>query len=244
MTMTFEESLRAIEAELRALSPEELRMVNVDTSAAAIQGIRVARRVRALRPQLVELCGEARIARTDRLELLARALMSAHASEMIVERGPDLSPLSIRVHARRELLKAEVDSLVTRGLLPATVTENLHRKHGYRNASFDVLQLVSALRSRWDAVKEKVGVTLADIDAAEGAAHQLAIGSARQARPQPSPAADLRMRAFTLFFATYEELRRAVHFLRWYEGDADRIAPPLWSGRPAKKSRARNGAEG
>lgn len=35
-------------------------------------------------------------------------------------------------------------------------------------------------------------------------------------------------RVFTLFFRTYDEVRRAVCYLRWNEGDANRIAPSLY----------------
>jgi len=40
-----------------------------------------------------------------------------------------------------------------------------------------------------------------------------------------------RQRAFTLLIKRYEEVRRAVLFVRCCEGDADSIAPSLWAGR-------------
>ena len=44
--------------------------------------------------------------------------------------------------------------------------------------------------------------------------------------------------SFTLFANSYDQLRRAVTYLRWEQGDADAILPSLWArsgaGRPAK----------
>jgi len=36
---------------------------------------------------------------------------------------------------------------------------------------------------------------------------------------------------------TYDEVRRAVHYLRWREGDAEEIAPSLYSGRRRRSKR-------
>ena len=40
-----------------------------------------------------------------------------------------------------------------------------------------------------------------------------------------------RTRAFVLFVRCYDEIRRAVSFLRWNEGDADTLVPSLYAGR-------------
>lgn len=38
-----------------------------------------------------------------------------------------------------------------------------------------------------------------------------------------------RQRAAMVFFNAWEEIRRAIHWLRWYEGDASELAPSLFS---------------
>ena len=43
--------------------------------------------------------------------------------------------------------------------------------------------------------------------------------------------ARIRDQAFTLMMRAYDEVRRAVTFLRWQQGDADTIAPSLYAGR-------------
>jgi hypothetical protein len=58
-----------------------------------------------------------------------------------------------------------------------------------------------------------------------------AVGSREEAPANVAEVAQQRQRNFTLFVKAYDEVRRAVSFLRWKEGDLDRIAPSLYSGR-------------
>jgi len=48
---------------------------------------------------------------------------------------------------------------------------------------------------------------------------------------QVAAATDIRQRVFTLFYNLYDEIRRAVSFLRWHHEDADSIIPSLYAGR-------------
>jgi hypothetical protein len=60
----------------------------------------------------------------------------------------------------------------------------------------------------------------------------------------PSQAEGDRVKAFWLFHDTYEESRRAMAHLRWYEGDADRLVPSLFSGRRRRGPAAEEPVEG
>ena len=56
------------------------------------------------------------------------------------------------------------------------------------------------------------------------------------ARPARFPAdaqqsGQIRSRALGLLVKTYGETRRMLTYVRWWEDDADSIAPSLWSGR-------------
>ena len=53
-----------------------------------------------------------------------------------------------------------------------------------------------------------------------------------------SPSADLRQRAHTLLVTTYDQVRRMLTFLRWAEGDVERIAPSFWRARGGRKRAA------
>jgi hypothetical protein len=62
------------------------------------------------------------------------------------------------------------------------------------------------------------------------------VGLRAQATASVEAATDARMRAFTLFSRAYADVRRAVAYLRAGEGDAESIAPSLYTGRARKKS--------
>ena len=57
--------------------------------------------------------------------------------------------------------------------------------------------------------------------------------------PDRRAATDVRNRAFTLLVHTYEESRRAVQYLRFWEGDADDLAPSMY-----EKHRGKQGQNG
>lgn len=108
-----------------------------------------------------------------------------------------------------------------------------------RTRQGDLLQLVAALRQSWERIEGRTCVERSELDEAEADANELMTRAGILARQGASAeAADLRARAFSLMASTYDEVRRLVAYLRWHEGDAERIAPSF-VGRPRGKRRAR-----
>jgi hypothetical protein len=58
-----------------------------------------------------------------------------------------------------------------------------------------------------------------------------AVAQREQSPERAAEATNIRLRMFTLLSNAYEEIRRAVQFLRWHDEDADVIAPSIYSGR-------------
>jgi hypothetical protein len=52
----------------------------------------------------------------------------------------------------------------------------------------------------------------------------------------PADAIQIRQRLFTLFVTAWDQVRRALGFLRWNEDDVDDIAPSLYAGRARRKT--------
>ncbi len=229
--------LDLVRDELMALDPRTLLSLNVDMTSAALVVIGAAPEIRKHEDELVRLVGEEMARPVERLELLARAALQAHAWHRAIESGADLAPLLARVTQCRELLRAEVRSLVARELLPSGVASELTNGQGYKNASFDVLQLVAALRESWGAVHGRTGLRAQDLAEAEAAANQLVTTVGLRDQGARSPSADLRQRAYTLLAETYDDARRLISFLRWKQGDADRIAPSFFQGRSRRRGR-------
>ena len=61
-----------------------------------------------------------------------------------------------------------------------------------------------------------------------------ALGRRAELPKVASAATDTRLRAYTLFWKSYDHVRRVVQYLRWNEGDADDIAPSLHAGKQTR----------
>ncbi len=64
------------------------------------------------------------------------------------------------------------------------------------------------------------------------------LGVREQAPALVAAASEVRMRAFTKLTQVYDDTRRAVGYLRAPQGDADKIAPTLYPGRPKRRPSA------
>jgi hypothetical protein len=229
------QALDAIKDELLALDPRTLLALNVDIASAAMVVIGVAPVFRKHRDALVALCGEDMAKSVDRLELLARAALQAHAKHRAVASGVDVQPLSEQLVGVRDVLLAEVRSLIVRRVLHAQIIRELTLSTGYKHQCVDVLQLVSAMQDNWDVVEAETRISRAYIEGAEALAHALITAVGQRDQAARSPTADLRQRAYTLLARTYDRVRRMVSFLRWDERDADRIAPAFHNHRGSRR---------
>jgi hypothetical protein len=98
--------------------------------------------------------------------------------------------------------------------------------------------LSSLLRHNWSSIENKTAITLSELDAAEELSDKLltAVGAREQAPAVLAEVAQQRQRFFTLFVKAYDQVRRAVSYLRWSEDDLDAIAPSLYGNRTRRKS--------
>jgi hypothetical protein len=76
-------------------------------------------------------------------------------------------------------------------------------------------------------------VTQAQLDRAQTLGTELVLKLGTRLQPAGEPiitaaATARRARAFTLFLNAYDACQRAVAFLRWDEGDAEKIAPSIF----------------
>jgi hypothetical protein len=108
---------------------------------------------------------------------------------------------------------------------------------GYKNIAQDLQALSTALRENWSNIRGKSPLTADDVQIASRVALRLTrmIGLREQGPVLFAAAQDLRLRAFTLLFQTYEEARAAVGYLRRREHDADSIAFSLYPGRARRR---------
>jgi hypothetical protein len=98
---------------------------------------------------------------------------------------------------------------------------------------------VALLEQHGSLVENKTPVTLAALNDAGNRAVELlaAVGLREQGPISTGEAARLRQKAYRLFVRAYDDVRRAVVYLRSPQGDADEIAPSLYAGRGGSRRR-------
>jgi len=167
---------------------------------------------------------------------IALATRQADVEHLKHERSDDLGALHDSVLAAHRLLLTDAEALVNRGVIPERALENARGIQGYQ-AALDSLQVViSVFREHWTAVSTRTPTTVLDLDRAEDVAMRMSRAMSMRGPSAASIAAsDLRARALSKLIATYDELRRMVGYLRFYEGDADAIVPSFYAGRGGRK---------
>ena len=133
----------------------------------------------------------------------------------------------------RDRLYAHASSLASHGLFDATRIKECKRTVGYRPLATDVFTLVALFKEHWSVIQSRTPVTWQLLQDAGRRATELleAVGLREQAPLVLAATALTRHRAFTLFLRAYDDVRRAVVYLREARGDAEAIAPSLYLGR-------------
>lgn len=145
----------------------------------------------------------------------------------------DIASLNEQALRLRDVLKSDAAALANRGLIDPARLAPLKGAIGYKNVAFELIDYANLFTSCWDAIDNKTALQEAEIDQARKLGEQLvfAVGQRDQAPVVLAEAARVRQQAYTLFFNAYSEVRRAIQFLRYYEGDVESIAPSLFTGR-------------
>jgi hypothetical protein len=219
--------------ELSSLSKDELTFINVDMPSVVATVLGALPEVRALRSEL-ERVPDFDLATFDKLEDYATALGYTHAQYVTATQpSDDLEALSEEALGVREQLLADATALSLRGFIDGNRLKELRGANGYKNLATDLQGLAGILQESWAAVQGRSGVEMADLERAMKLGQRLlrVVGLREQGPATAAVATDIRQRAFTVLTRAWDQVRRAVMFLRWNIGDADQIAPSLYAGR-------------
>ena len=121
--------------------------------------------------------------------------------------------------------------------IDGTALRALRIDKGYLNLAADLQLLTQLFRGCSASTMGLTAIRATEIQRAKELAATILtlFGRRKELRASIEAASDLRNRAFTLFARVYEEARRVVVFLRWYERDADRLVPLLYAKRKERK---------
>ena len=161
-------------------------------------------------------------------ETYARALGHAHILHLVEPSPSDtVAELTRKLIVTRDGLIAEIEMLGRRQLMSSDFLCGIGPSQEPQKVVFAVSVLCFSLLQEWERIGGRTAVTLDDLAVAEQLSLQLSEQFVRMAHSIEPEASVMRRRAFTMFVRAYDQVRRAVGYLRWNDGDADEIAPPL-----------------
>lgn len=228
-----QEAYQRVAHRIAAVPLTDLQLVNLDITSAVATVLGALPEIRAVRPEMEKLPG-LDLAAIDQLEDLALALRHVNTQYLTAAAPPDdLTGVSVEGSTLRENLRGDAEQLVRRGWLNPQSLAGVSGGNGYKNLAKDLEIYCAVLRASWCEIKGKCGTDVAELDHAERVANRILriVGLREQAPAILSSVSEDRLKAFTLFVRTYDEVRRAVSFLRWQDGDTSSIAPSLYAGR-------------
>jgi hypothetical protein len=234
----FRESFEATTADRAALDESALIAVNADPSSAMHIVLAAWPRIASLLDEIAKLPVEHRL--IARCKLYAWALGHAHSLYVIATTPPE--ELEARYQEglkRRAALRSDVQNLIHHGLVPQDSLARVRNETGFRNVAADLGHLVNIMRNATARVEGRTATLPEDLAKAEMLAAQLVeiIAQREGSIAMTSSIAADRQRAFTLMARAYDEVRRAVRFLLWRNGEADKLVPSMYQvdNTPKKK---------
>ncbi len=229
----FAESYNKKIDEIRAVPDTELAEHNVSINGSITTILGALPEIMALRPEIAKL-PQIDQKLVDGLGDYARAAGEAN-SRYAIAMGPesDLLDLYDEASREREVIRSDASALATRGLIDPARLSSFKGLIGYKNVAFELIDWANLMHEVWPKIEGKTALTEAEIQHAKEIGEKLVVaaGLREQGPAVVQDVARVRDQAFTLMMRAYNEVRRAVTFLRWQQGDADTIAPSLYAGR-------------
>ncbi len=232
-------AFETVREEIVAVPTTSLVRRNLNIPRAARRGLMVAQRIEPLRAELSTM-SHLDYPKVEKLPAYALALLYAHEQVEAAEQAEvSLADLLVKaVPLRADLMKTG-EMLAHFGIVSSERMAQIRAGQGHADTAADLLALGLLLGGIWSAIEDKVVVTREQVDLAIPLSAQLQRAIALREGDEdplvePSGVRHVRAQALELFLGAYEECRRGVSHLRWYQGDAAIIVPSLYSGRSGR----------
>jgi hypothetical protein len=224
-----EAEFNRLRAQRDALRVDELMKPNLDVARAV--GV-----VLASEPRIAAMKADFSVLRNfdasivDQLRPIALALGYANVRFAPPPEEAAIKEMVAGGAMLRGTLMRQAKALVELGRLVGVEVDAIRIVRTNRGLAANLTALASLFQEHWEDVEEVTSVTEEQVRHAGQLGMRILEGLGSKdvspsADSKAARAADNRMRAYTLLAKTYDQVRRAVIYLRWNEGDAESIAP-------------------
>jgi hypothetical protein len=230
----FAEAHARVAGELAKLPADAMVANNLDVLGAVATVLGALPEIQEQRHTIAAQLPEFDLSIIDTLQDFALALGHAHTLYVTADCDPDNLPeLAEEAFNLREAFLWDVRALTGRGLVNPGALKALSGVKGYKNVAQDLQILVSVLKEVWPLVASRCAATPAEMDRSEKLSMRILrlVGLRQEAPPAMAATAEQRNRAMTALVQRYNEVRRALFYVRWHERDANTIAPSLYASR-------------
>lgn len=215
---------------MSAIPVSSLIHVDVDIPATALLVRSKIPKIQALRSNVASSLADFDMRTIDRLDLYVQAMCYAHwlfqSTLVSVDRLQDWLD---EWPAQQKRLLVEANRLATAQHLKHCRVELCPLRVGHQSGSTPLKRIFCLLYQNFAHSEGNGGLLLHEVMRAELLAELTSIVSDCNGDLFAAKAAVVlnRQRAFTVFMSSYDQVRRAMQFIRWNLGDADDIAPAL-----------------
>lgn len=225
-------SYRRIEPELDLLAPAEVQRVTVDVPTAVSRAVASIPLLEGLSPEMKKQLTAPPIEHIARVRDYSFGLLYTHL-RYVPRRSETVQADLEEARVLREQMLAAADAHVTYGHIPRDAVATVRDGAGHLDRASDLIALANLFRAVEARIRGATPVTEAQLARAtelgtrliaELGGRELGIGADGAG---PRDWRDRRNRAFTVFMRNWEEIRRAVNYVRYHERDAQAYAPVL-----------------
>lgn len=221
------------EAEIRAVSRDDIRHQSLDPLTAISTIFGALPRIEKYAEDIAKLPLLKHSWITSVAGLASAVLYLDNARNSTTRKANEVASLAEEGSELAEAMIADVRAMMVRKVLPVDSLGEYEPGNGYRNLAHNLGMLAGLCVRHWSTIEGRSGITKDDVTRASMLNEEIlkVLGERVNDNGEASQNAMLRAQAFTLLVRAYDELRRAIAFIRYHEGDVDEIVPSLYAGR-------------
>jgi len=156
----------------------------------------------------------------------------------------EIAPLAEEAETLLAIFTGELKMLALRKVIPEATIPSLDTTRGYNPLATNLRKLATFAQDNWGTIEARCGLAAEDIKRAVALHGEIlgALGERTNDDKETTALVLLRNQTFTLLIHAYEELRRAMFYIRYKEGDADAFVPSFYATRGARSRNEETGS--